>query len=258
MDAIKVTNLVKVYPGGRRALDRLSFAIGAGTVAGFVGRNGAGKTTTINILAGIVKPGEGETEVLGTHIMPGDWKYKSKVGFVLERPNYVNNLTGREYLQFACIMHGIPKSESSLRIGELLDFLELGAGSGKPIRDYSKGMKKKISLAAALIHNPELLILDEPLEGVDPVSAGEIKKFLVSLAEKGKTVFISSHELGTIEKICRDMIILDRGRSLYAGTMDGLKKKLGDAGGGSSDATLEDIFVKLVGGEVKKEGLSWM
>lgn len=258
MDAIKVSSLVKVYSGGKRALDGLSFGVGTGTVTGFVGRNGAGKTTAINILAGIVKAGAGEVEILGERIVPGDWRYKSKVGFVLERPNYVSNLTGREYLEFACVMQGIPKKESGLRIGELLEFLELEKEEGKPIRDYSKGMKKKISLAAALIHNPELLILDEPLEGVDPVSASEMKKLLVSLSEKGKTIFISSHELGTVEKICGDMIIIDRGGSLYHGSMQGLRDKLGIGEGGKPDMNLEELFVKLVGEGGKRKGLSWM
>ncbi len=254
MKAIEVLGLSKTYSRGKRAVDGLSFEVGTGTVAGFIGRNGAGKTTTINAMAGILRPDAGSVSILGEAVRPGDWRYKSRVGFLMERPNYVENLTGREYLRFACVMQKIPKSEATARIEELLGFFELDSEAGKTIRDYSKGMKKKISLAAALIHNPELLVLDEPLEGVDPVSANMIKNFLLSFAEKGKSVFVSSHELGAIEKICGDLVIVDNGRLLYRGTADGLKAAVG----GDGQTSLEELFVSLVAKGRKSDGLSWL
>lgn len=258
MNVIRITGMIKSYDKKNRAVDALSFDVEKGTIVGFVGRNGAGKTTTINAMAGILRPDAGDVELLGEPVRPGDWRYKSRVGFLLERANYVENLTGREYLRFACVMQKIAKKDSDVRIDELIDFLELREDSGKPIRDYSKGMKKKTALAAALIHNPELLILDEPLEGVDPVSANRIKKFLVSTAEKGKTIFISSHELGTIEKICGDMIIIDKGRLLFHGTTEGLREKIGSRDDGQEETDLETLFVRLIGEESKPDKLSWM
>lgn len=258
MNSIIVENLSKTYNRNKKALNKLSFKVVQGTITGFVGRNGAGKTTTINILAGILKPDNGEVKIMDEIIKPGNWKYKSRVGFVLEKPNYVENLAGRQYLEFASVMYNINKIDAKNRIDELLDFMELKDEIKKSIKEYSKGMKKKISLATALINNPELLILDEPLEGVDPVSSNNIKKLLGSLIEKGKTVFISSHELGVIEKICDEIIIIEKGENIFAGTINELKNKSGVSDEEIINTSLEDLFVKLIGESTTQKKLSWL
>ncbi len=258
MNPVILNNVSKVYKNDKTALDNLSFEVKEGAITGFVGRNGAGKTTTINILAGILKPDQGEVKILGEKINPGDWKYKRKTGFVLEKSNYVENLTGRQYLEFASVMYNLNKNESKKRIDELLDYLDLNNENKKSIKEYSKGMRKKISLATALIHNPELTILDEPLEGIDPVSSSNIKKLLLSLINNGKTVFISSHELGTIEKICDEIIIIDKGNLIYQGTFNNLKEKLGIVEKDLNNLSLEDLFVKLIGEDTNLKKLSWL
>lgn len=258
MYTIRATNLRKVYSKRTRAVEDLSFEVKDRCVTGFVGRNGAGKTTTINILAGIVRPTGGQFEILGKTTRPGDWKYKSEVGFVLEKPAYLENLTGHEYLQFVGLMQRLKKEEARQRIDELLNFLELGNEIAKPIKEYSKGMKKKISLAAALIHNPRVLILDEPLEGIDPVSASQIKALLKSLVGKGKSVLISSHELGTVQTLCDEFIIIEGGRAIFQGTINELREKLASRLNGSDNVSLEELFLSLVGEDKNGQGLSWL
>jgi len=256
MSLLKIEHLNKDYKN-TKAINNLSITLKQGKLYGFVGINGAGKTTTINILANILKPDSGKIEILGEKIKHGDWEYKSKVGFVLEEPKYIEYLTGLEFLKFAGIMQNLDETIIKTRSIELLDFLELNDKYNELIKTYSKGMKKKISLATALLHNPELLILDEPLEGIDPVSSNRIKKLLKKFINNDKTVFISSHELGTIENICDEFIIIHKGSNIFQGTIEMLKEKIGITNEELINSSLEELFVKLIGKDSNNKTLSW-
>jgi ABC-2 type transport system ATP-binding protein len=256
MSPLKIEHLNKSYRN-TKAINNLSIEIKPGKLYGFVGINGAGKTTTINILANILKPDSGKIEMLGKEIKSGDWQYKSKVGFVLEEPKYIEHLTGAEFLKFAGIMQNLDETITKARSKELINFLELNDKQNDLIKTYSKGMKKKISFATALLHNPKLLILDEPLEGIDPVSSNMIKKLLKNFIKNGKTVLISSHELGTIEDICNEFIIIHQGSNIFQGTMGMLKEEIGVTNEELINSSLEELFVKLIGKDSNIKTLSW-
>ena len=256
MIPLKIESLNKKYKK-IKALDNLSFEVQRGKLYGFIGSNGAGKTTTIDIVANILKADSGTLEVFGEKLKPGDWKYKSEVGFVLEKPRYIEHLTGKEYLEFAGVMFNLEKDDIKKRVDDLIELLDLSDKKDELIKTYSKGMKKKISLAGALIHSPELLILDEPLEGIDPVSSNRIKKLLKSLTEKGKTVFVSSHELNTLEDVCDEMIIIHKGKNIFQGTTEELKVKCGNSDKDLTKLSLEEMFVQLIGEDKKEVSLDW-
>jgi ABC-2 type transport system ATP-binding protein len=228
---------------------------------GFVGPNGAGKSTTINIIAGIVRKDDGEVRLLGDKIEPSDHKYKQNVGFVLEAPHYIDKLTAREYLRFVSTMYGISTREAERRIDELLDFLDLREKKKEKIESYSAGMKKKISLAAAIIHRPQILILDEPLEAIDPVSAKIIKDNLKLMVQQGVTILLSSHVLDTIEKFCDEIAIINKGKIVFQSKMEDIRSKLKDELGQETYSSLEEIFVEMVTENGKtdiEKRLSWL
>ncbi len=253
MSIISFSNVNKSYRKKNKALNNISFEVKSNTITGLIGRNGAGKSTTINLLANILKPDSGEIKVLNEILKPGNWKYKSSVGFILEKYNFVENLTGKEYLNFASVMHNLDRDYSKTRINELLSFLDMENESSKLIREYSKGMKKKLAFAASLLHKPQLLILDEPLEGIDPVSANATKKLLRSLVSKGVTVFISSHELGTLQDLCDKIIIIHKGENIFQGSFDELRKQTNIS---VENVSLEELFIRIIGEDRIKE-LSW-
>jgi ABC-2 type transport system ATP-binding protein len=261
MKAIELVGLKKSYRKGAKALDNLDMKVEHGTIMGFVGPNGAGKSTTINIIAGLVKKDEGEVRLLGRKIESSDHEYKRNVGFVLESPHYIDKLTAKEYLRFAATMYGIANRESERRIDELLDFLDLSGKKKERIESYSAGMKKKISLAAAFIHRPQILVLDEPLEAIDPVSAKIIKDNLRLMVRRGVTVLLSSHVLDTVEKFCDEIAILNKGKIVFQSTMEEIRAKLKDQLGQDTYSSLEEIFVSVVTEDGKtdvEKKLSWL
>jgi ABC-2 type transport system ATP-binding protein len=258
MSAIQIENVTKVYKKRIRALNDISFKVREGMITGFIGRNGSGKTTTINILAGLLKPDTGTVRIMDETIKPGDWRYKARTGFMLEKLTLVENLTGREYLSFAGNMYGINKKDTDQRIDKFLEYVDMENGENKPIKTYSHGMKKKISLVTALLNNPDLVILDEPLAGIDPVSGSSIKQLIRTLKEKKKTIFFSSHELGVVENLCDDIIIIENGVCVFAGTMDELKTMEGTANEGIERSTLEEIYLKLIGNDPSSNDLTWL
>jgi ABC-2 type transport system ATP-binding protein len=261
MKAIELAGLKKSYKRGSKALDGLDMSVEHGTIMGFVGPNGAGKSTTINIIAGIVKKDEGDVRLLGEKINPSDHKYKRNVGFVLETPHYIDKLTAREYLQFAATMYGIGSREAEKRIDELLDFLDLEGKKKERIESYSAGMKKKMSLAAAIVHRPQILVLDEPLEAIDPVSAKIIKDNLKLMVRHGVTVLMSSHVLDTVEKFCDEIAIINKGKIVFQSKMEEIGTKLKDQLGQETYSSLEEIFVDMVtenGGANVEKKLSWL
>lgn len=249
--AILTKGLTKHF-GDLTAVENLDLEVRPGTFLGFLGPNGAGKSTTINIITGLLRPSEGQAYVMGHSVNEDPVGVKSLIGVVPEQASLYEHLSGREYLWFVGRVYGLRSGVIDKRSGELLDLLDLSAKADTLIRDYSHGMQRKIALAAALIHDPKVLFLDEPFEGVDVVSASAIRDVLSALAHRGTTIFFSSHILEIVEKLCSEIAIIHHGRLLARGTLDELRAHGPD---GASD--LEEVFLELVGAEAK-EMLSWI
>ncbi|HET8644210.1 MAG TPA: ABC transporter ATP-binding protein [Vicinamibacteria bacterium] len=252
-DAIVVESLVKVFRG-KPAVDGISFRVARGRFFGFLGPNGAGKSTTIKMLTGLLRPTAGEAAIEGLSLRGDLLAIKRVIGVLPEELPLYERLTGEEYLHFAGRMYGLPRAETRRRTDELLSFLSLTDERGKLIVDYSQGMKKKVALAAALIHSPRVLFLDEPLNGIDPVSGRVVTDLLRRLASKGVTLFFTTHVLDVVERLCDEVAIIDRGRIVAQGTLEEIRAQRELA----HDATLEDAFLKLVAADVQREELSWI
>jgi ABC-2 type transport system ATP-binding protein len=252
--AIDVRGLTKTFRGSQVAVDNLSFRVARGRFFGFLGPNGAGKSTTIKMLTGLLRPTSGDALIEGLALSRDLLAIKAQIGILPEELPLYDRLTGEEYLLFAGRMYGLPKAECRGRTDELLEFLSLQDERGKLIVDYSQGMRKKLALAAALIHNPRVLFLDEPLNGIDPVSGRIVTDLLRRLAGKGVTLFFTSHVLDVAERLCDEVAIIDRGRIVAQGTLAEIRtqREMGQ------DATLEDVFLKLVAADVTREDLSWI
>jgi ABC-2 type transport system ATP-binding protein len=252
-DAIVVRGLTKVF-SGRPAVDHISFRVARGRFFGFLGPNGAGKSTTIKMLTGLLRPTEGEVTIEGHPLEKELLALKRVIGILPEELPLYERLTGEEYLHFAGRMYGLSREETRRRTEELLAFLSLEEERGKLIVDYSQGMRKKTALAAALIHSPRVLFLDEPLNGIDPISGRVVTDLLRRLAQKGVTMFFTSHVLDVAERLCDEVAIIDRGRLVAQGTLEQIRaqREVGQ------DATLEDVFLKLVAADVRREDLSWI
>jgi len=235
-------------------VDHISFRVARGRFFGFLGPNGAGKSTTIKMLTGLLRPTEGEATIEGHPLEQELLAVKRVIGILPEELPLYERLTGEEYLHFAGRMYGLSPQETRRRTDELLAFLSLEEERGKLIVDYSQGMRKKTALAAALIHSPRVLFLDEPLNGIDPVSGRVVTDLLRRLAQKGVTMFFTSHVLDVAERLCDEVAIIDRGRLVAQGTLEQIRaqREVGQ------DATLEDVFLKLVAADVRREDLSWI
>jgi len=246
--AIAVHHLRKLY-GEKAAVDGLTLTVPRGCFFGFLGPNGAGKTTTIRMLLGLLAPTGGSMEVLGLRMPEQALEIKGRLGVVPEESVLFDRLTGAEYLEFTGRMYGLERSVAAARAGELLGLFQLDGQPKKLIADYSKGMRKRLSMAAALIHRPELFLLDEPFEGVDAVGARMMKDLLLAQVRQGATVFLTSHVLEVVERLCDRVAIIHRGRLVLEGATASL----------ATDAeTLEDVFVRLVGPERALERLDWL
>ncbi len=250
--AIRIENLVKSY-NGVRAVDGLSVTVPQGCFFGFLGPNGAGKTTTIKMLIGLSQPDSGSMEILGLPLPEKSLEIRKEIGIVPDDTLLFDYLTGAEYLEFVARLYGIPRPRAKERSRELLDLFQLKEQPRKLIGEYSKGMRKRVAMAAALIHRPRLFLMDEPFEGVDAVGARLMKDILLEQVHHGATVFLTSHVLEVVERLCDQIAIIHRGKVLVEGTMSELQQQ---AAKGSS--TLEDIFVDLVGGERYSEKLDWL
>jgi ABC-2 type transport system ATP-binding protein len=251
--AIEARGLTKSFRG-QVAVDGLTFSVARGTFFGFLGPNGAGKSTTIKMLTGLLRPTAGEASIEGLPLATELLRIKSRIGILPEELPLYERLTGEEYLLFAGRMYGLARDECRKRVGELLEFLSLTDERGKLIVDYSQGMRKKLALAAALIHNPGVLFLDEPLNGIDPISGRIVTDLLRRLASKGVTLFFTSHVLDVVERLCDEVAIIDRGRIVAQGSLSAIRaqREMGQ------DASLEDVFLKLVAADVTREDLSWI
>ncbi len=227
--------------GTTRALDGVSFDLPAGEIVGLLGPNGAGKSTTMKIVLGILKADEGEVEVLGHDVRRETVLVKSLVGYVPENPQLYEFLTGAEYLDFVADMYGMDPTQRAGRIAQYLTALELTGHENSMISGYSQGMKQKIALISALLHRPRLLILDEPLNGLDPRSARIAKDLLHNLAERdGVGVLFSTHVLEIAQAICNRVVIMHRGRIRAEGTVGELREQAGLRG-----SALEEVFLAL-------------
>lgn len=239
---IEARDLTKRY-GDKVAVDNVSFDVYSGEVFGFLGPNGAGKTTTIKMIVGLLQPTSGTVKVAGYDIQTQSRPAKAHCGYVPDTPNLYAKLTGRELLQFVADLYDLNGNQVARRIDELLRMFELTSAANDTIDSYSHGMQQKISLAAALIHDPKVLVLDEPTVGLDPKSARLIKDILRQLADRGAAVMLSTHILEIAERMCDRIGIINRGQLVAAGTMDELRT-LDKTG----QASLEDIFLSLTGG----------
>jgi ABC-2 type transport system ATP-binding protein len=221
-----------------------------GCFFGFLGPNGAGKTTTIRMLMGLAPPTSGDIRILGFQMPEQALEAKRRIGLVPDDTLLFDHLTGGEFIEFSGRMYGLGRPLARQRTAELLQLFELDGAGRKLIGEYSKGMKKRVAMAAALIHRPELFLLDEPFEGVDAVGARLMKDILMDQVRQGATIFLTSHVLEVVERLCDRVAIIDQGRLVVEGSLDELR---------SGSETLEDLFVRLVGGPARAaESLDWL
>lgn len=237
---IKANNLSMVYGKDFKAVDGLSFDIKPGEIVGFAGPNGAGKTTAIKMLTGILKPTEGSAVINGFDIVKEPIKAKESFAYVADNPDILLQLSGIEYINYIANLYKVPMEKREERIFELADRFEIRDSLGRPMREYSHGMRQKTMVIAALVHNPPSWILDEPMTGLDPTAAFQLKAMMKEHAEKGNAVLFSTHVLEVAEKLCDRIIIINHGKSLFQGTVDELKEK-------NPGQDLEAIFIKMVG-----------
>jgi len=250
--AVETFELVRRF-GDFTAVDGVNLRVGRGQFFGFLGPNGAGKSTTIKMLTGLLQPTGGSVRVLGRDLSADSLEVKRRIGVVPEDLNLFERLTGAEMLTFTGRMYGLTREETRERGRELLALMELDGEPKKLVVEYSHGMKKKLSLACALIHRPEILFLDEPFEGVDALASRTLKDLLLKLTARGITVFLTSHVLEIVERLCTHIAIITKGRLVVEGTLDELRRGIavgeGD-GAGTSDnpVSLEDYFIRVIGG----------
>ncbi len=238
---ISTQHLVKKF-GEKTAVEDVSFEVFGGEIFGFLGPNGAGKTTTIKMIVGLLQPSSGIVKVGGFDVQTQALQAKAASGYVPDEPNLYAKLTGRELLRFVGDLYGLQRQQVDRRIEELLRLFDLSQAGDDTIDSYSHGMQQKTALAAALVHDPKVLVLDEPTVGLDPKSARLIKDLLRQMAERGAAIFLSTHILEIAERMCDRIGIINQGRLISVGTMDELRGTI------SGEASLEDIFLSLTGG----------
>ncbi len=246
--------------GALTAVDSINLQVAAGQFFGFLGPNGAGKSTTIKMLTGLLAPTSGRMQLLGLDFAAHSVEVKRQIGVVPEGMGLFERLTGAEYLHFVGRMYGLDLPTTRQRSEELLDFMQLADRPKTLVADYSHGMQKKLALAAAVIHGPRILFLDEPFEGVDALAAGALKSLLGRMAERGVTIFLTSHVLEIVERLCSHVAIIHQGRLVAQGSLEELRA--GIASGEGSKTTLEQIFLSIIdqGGAERPqlEELSWL
>ena len=253
--AIETRGLARRF-GDFVAVEGLDLEVPSGTFFGFLAPNGAGKSTTIKMLTGLLPRSAGDMRLLGLDPATDALAIKRSIGVIPEDPILYDRLSGAEYLTFVGRMYGVDEKDLVRRREELLELMGLQEHRHKLVVDYSHGMQKKLALAAALIHGPRLLFLDEPFEGIDAVSSRMIKNLLARLVEGGMTIFLTSHILEVVEKLCTHVAIIERGRLVSQGALDDLRR----GSDGSAEArSLEEIFLGLVEGQETTAGeLSWL
>jgi len=265
--AIETQQLTRRF-GDLVAVDGVDLTVEAGQFFGFLGPNGAGKSTTIKMLTGLLQPSGGSIRILGTDLEQNPIEVKRQIGVVPEGLALYDRLTGAEYLIFAARMYGLDRATASQRAAELLEFMQLADRPRTQIADYSHGMRKKLAMAAAVIHAPRVLFLDEPFEGVDAIAAGTLKTMLNRMITRGATIFLTSHVLEIVERLCSHVAIIHQGGIVAQGSLEelrtGVESRLAQLPAGAPAAraeklTLEQIFLEIVGGARSAEQeLSWL
>jgi ABC-2 type transport system ATP-binding protein len=241
------------------AVDNLDLKVERQQFYGFLGPNGAGKSTTIKMLTGLLKPTSGQIRILGLDLAQNSVAIKGRIGVVPEGLALFERLTGAQLLNFVGRMYGLSREIAAERTAELLEFMDLADAADKLVADYSHGMKKKTALAAAVIHGPAILFLDEPFEGVDAIAATTLKRLLQRFIAHGGTIFLTSHVLEVVERLCTHIGIIRQGRLVAAGSLEELRNGVRVAGQEDAPLTLEEIFLQVVGGSKQDaEVLSWL
>jgi ABC-2 type transport system ATP-binding protein len=257
--AVETRSLIRRF-GNFTAVDGIDLRVERGRFFGFLGPNGAGKSTTIKMLTGLLAPTSGSIRVLGFDVAEQALEVKRRIGVVPEDLNLFDRLTGAEMLTFTARMYGLSRTEIAERARELLELMDLDNEPRKLIVEYSHGMRKKLSLACALIHRPEVLFLDEPFEGVDALASRTLKDLLLRLTSRGITVFLTSHVLEIVERLCTDIAIISGGRLVASGPLDELRKGI-SLDTASETLSLEEYFIRVVGGGAPLPGeemLQWL
>lgn len=266
--AISTHGLTRRF-GDLVAVQDVNLRVAAGQFFGFLGPNGAGKSTTIRMLTGLLAPSAGQIEILGIDLIARPSEVKRQIGVVPEGMALFGRLTGTEYLNFVGRMYGLDRETAAKRAAELLEFMQLADQTKTLVTDYSHGMQKKLALAAAVIHGPKILFLDEPFEGVDAIASGTLKAMLQRMIARGATIFLTSHVLEIVERLCSHVAIIHRGQLVAQGSLEELRAgvaaqaaTVGDDGkqaSGSERLTLEQIFLRTVGGSrLAEQELSWL
>ncbi|MET4003422.1 MULTISPECIES: ABC transporter ATP-binding protein [Arthrobacter] len=245
--ALSIRGLAKRF-GEKVAVDNINLDVPAGSFYGLVGPNGAGKTTTLSMATGLLRPDFGQVSVHGLDVWAQPLEAKKLMGLLPDGVRLFDRLSGEQLVTYAGLLRGMDKDTVALRVKDLLAALDLTRDAGTLVVDYSAGMTKKIALAAALIHAPRLLVLDEPFESVDPVSAANIRDILHDYVNSGGTVIVSSHVMDLVQRMCDHVAVIAGGKVLAAGTVDEVRGEM----------SLEEKFVELVGGRNQTAGLSWL
>jgi len=261
--AIQTYGLTRRF-GDLTAVEDVTMSVAPGQFFGFLGPNGAGKSTTIKMLTGLMEPSAGRIEILGEPFGAESPDLKSQIGVVPEGMALLGRLTAREYLHFVGRMYGLDGETTNQRTEELLEFMQLAGERKKLITDFSHGMQKKLAMAAAVIHGPNVLFLDEPFEGVDAIAAGMLKAMLQRMIGRGATIFLTTHVLEIVERLCSHVAIISKGRLVANGSIEELKAGVASSLPGAEQVqrlTLEEIFLAIVGGEGRQgttPELSWL
>lgn len=246
--AIRIDNLRKQF-GTTAAVDQLSLIVPRGCFFGFLGPNGAGKTTTIRMLTGLSQPNSGRIEILGRELAGNEREVRGRIGLVPDESLLFDYLTGAEFVEFSGRMYGVNAGSARSRARELMALFQLDGDNNKLIGQYSKGMRKRVAMAAALVHRPDLYLMDEPFEGVDALGARLMKEILLAQVRAGATVFLTSHVLEVVERLCDRVAIISSGRLVAERDMRELR---------AGTETLEDVFLKVTGAEAQTPSPEWL
>ena len=248
---IEIRNLTKIYSGSVKAVDDVSLTVKEGEIFGFLGPNGAGKTTTIKMIVGLLQPTYGSVHIDDIDVLTSPVEAKMKMGYVADEPLVMEKITGVQYLNLISDVFLVPPKTRAERASKLLQNFKLSDAVKDPVSTYSHGMRQKLSLVAALIHNPNLWILDEPIVGLDPESAFILKQMMRNHVKAGNTVFFSTHVMEVAEKICDRIGIINKGKLEFAGTVDQLRKL-------SGRGSLEELFLEVTGSETENGDFSYL
>ncbi len=236
---LEVKNFTKKYNNGKLAVDNISFSVNNGEIFGFLGPNGAGKSTTIKAIVGLIKKSSGEINIDGIRLEDDPILYKNKFSYLADNPDLFDKFTGVEYINFISDIYGIDEKTRDERLNTYLDYFDIRQAMADLISSYSHGMKQKLAIISSLIHDPDLLILDEPMVGLDPKSSFNLKKIMRERKERGKMVFFSTHVMEVAENICDRIAIISKGKIVAQGSLDEIRKNLDE------NKSLEELFLEL-------------